>query len=98
MSGAEWPENARGPFFGSRSALFEKMSKIESGKNLVTLLRPGTCAESPENAREQVFGSRSALFEKMSKMDPEKNWLRFWDILGSQVQNDLKTHGNRFLG
>ena len=31
-------------------------------------------------------------------MGPEKNCLRFWDILGCQVQNDLKTLGNRFLG
>ena len=31
-------------------------------------------------------------------MGPEKNCLRFWDILGGQVQNDLKTLGNRFLG
>ena len=38
MSGAESPENAREQVFGSRSALFEKMSKIGSGKNLFTLL------------------------------------------------------------
>ena len=31
-------------------------------------------------------------------MDPEKILLRFWNILGCQVQNDLKTLGNRFLG
>ena len=31
-------------------------------------------------------------------MGPEKHWLRFWDILGGQVQNDPKTLGNRFLG
>ena len=31
-------------------------------------------------------------------MGPEKNWLRFWDILGGQVQNDLKWLGNRFWG
>ena len=31
-------------------------------------------------------------------MGPEKICLRFWDILGCQVQNDLKTLGNRFLG
>ena len=30
-------------------------------------------------------------------MGPEKNCLRFWDILGCQVQNDLKTLGNRFF-
>ena len=34
----------------------------------------------------------------MSKMGPEKIWLRFWDILGGQVQNDLKTLWNRLLG
>ena len=44
------------------------------------------------------FGSRSELFEKMLKIDPENICLRFWDILGCQVQNDLKTLGNRFLG
>ena len=33
----------------------------------------------------------------MSKLGPEKICLRFWDILGGQVQNDLKTLGNRFL-
>ena len=31
-------------------------------------------------------------------MGPEKNCLRFWEILGCQVQNDLKTLGNWFLG
>ena len=31
-------------------------------------------------------------------MGPEKNCLRFWEILGGQVQNDLKTLGNKFLG
>ena len=34
----------------------------------------------------------------MSKKGLEQNCLRFWDILGGQVQNDLKTLGNRFLG
>ena len=33
----------------------------------------------------------------MSKLGPEKNCLRFWGISGCQVQNDLKTLGNRFL-
>ena len=31
-------------------------------------------------------------------MSLEKICLRFWDILGCQVQNDLKTPGNRFPG
>ena len=34
----------------------------------------------------------------MTKMGPEKKCLRFWDILGGHVQNDLKTLGNRLLG
>ena len=38
-----------------------------------------------------------AFFKQVSKMGLEKNCLRFWDILGGQVQNDLKTLGNRFL-
>ena len=38
-----------------------------------------------------------AFYKKVSKMGPEKNCLRFWGILGCQVQNDLKTLGNRFL-
>ena len=33
----------------------------------------------------------------MSKLGPEKICLRFWGISGCQVQNDLKTLGNRFL-
>ena len=46
---------------------FLKNVKIESGKNLVTLLGhfSGTCAESPENAREQVFGFRSGLLKNV---------------------------------
>ena len=39
-----------------------------------------------------------SVFSKVSKMGPEKNWLRFWDIFPENVQNDLKTLGNRFLG
>ena len=31
-------------------------------------------------------------------MGPEKIWLRFWDIFPENVQNDLKTLGNLFLG
>ena len=77
---------------------FEKCKKWVR-KKLFTLLghfgRSG--AEWPENAREPIFGSRSALLKKMSKFGSGKNCLRFRDILGGQVQNDLKTLGNRFL-
>ena len=38
-----------------------------------------------------------AFYKKVSKMGPEKKCLRFWGILGCQVQNDLKTLGKRFL-
>ena len=46
----------------------------------------------------KTFQNQYNIYKKMSKMGPEKISSRFWDIVGCQVQNDLKTLGNRFLG
>ena len=45
----------------------------------------------------KTFENQFNIYKKMSKMGSEKNCLRFWDILEGQVQNDLKTLGNRLL-
>ena len=55
------------------------------------------CGKAKAPARNAT-PRHNGFYKNMSKMGPEKICLRFWDILGCQVQNDLKTLGNRFLG
>ena len=105
-SGTFWDVRCRmtwkrsGTGFWAEIRTFWKNVKSGSGKKLFTLLGHFgmSGAEWPENVWKPIFGSRSATFWKMSKIGPEKICLRFWGILGCQVQNDLKTLGKLFLG
>ena len=45
-----------------------------------------------------LLGRDLNFLKKCQNFDPEKICLRFWDILGCQVQNVLKTLGKRFSG
>ena len=47
----------------------------------------------PYNIRKSIQD-----LQKDVKRGSGKNCLRFWDILGGQVQNDKKTLGKRFWG
>ena len=60
MSGAEWPENARETVFGSRSELFEKLSKMGPEKNKKSFFEP--C--EPEPAEPEPWRTRSARTRK----------------------------------
>ena len=77
-------------FLGS-DLTFWKNVKNGRGNLLVTLL--GQVQNDLKTLGERFCG-RDLNFKKIAKMGAETIWLRFWDILGSQVQNGLKTLGN----